>query len=500
MLLKYLDNQEEWADILQSVLFAYRTSKHASTGFSPFFLLYNRHPKLPVDLMVEDEPKETSVEEKIEAMEKVRHAAMGDSYSTDTTKNDTTVNPDKEIEVLKEDCQSAISCSEPGTTDTATDLKEKGDTMERVKEKAAANISKAQEVQKRSYNKRCNPNNFSIGDEVLLEEVKDKNRCGGKLASRYTGPYEIVDVIRAGVYRLQKETKVFKKSVNGNRLKPYFRREDPVEETVDEEQILPQKKVCAPMVPDKNLEDMLRPRYWLTDREINAAQTLLQNLNPKCGGLQDTCLSSYSRFKRMNRDFLQIYNANSNHWVLLSTIGCEASQVNIFDSLYRFVHPDTAEVIGQLLDTHETKITIKMPKVQRQSNGSSCGLYAIAFAASILTGKCPSSVTYEQSHMREHLRRCFENRKMEEFPSSQKVSFLTEKTFTIDFNCKCRKPDSRIMKICTGCKAKCHSTCLWQDMKCDIWGGGGGFPFTPELVRFCIGDHPMYIFFIPTHP
>ena len=193
------------------------------------------------------------------------------------------------------------------------------------------------------------------------------------------------------------------------------------------------------MVPDKNLEDMLRPRYWLTDREINAAQTLLQNLNPKCGGLQDTCLSSYSRFKRLNGEFLQIYNANSNHWVLLSTIGCEASQVNIFDSLYRFVHPDTAEVIGQLLDTKETKITI-------------------------LTGKCPSSVTYEQSHMREHLRKCFENRKMEEFPSSQKVSFLTEKTFTIDFNCKCRKSDSRIMKTCTGCKAKCHSTCLWQDM------------------------------------
>ena len=103
--------------------------------------------------------------------------------------------------------------------------------------------------------------------------------------------------------------------MNGNRLKPYFRREDTVEETVDEEQILPQKKVCAPMVPDKNLEDMLRPRYWLTDREINAAQTLLQNLNPKCGGLQDTCLSSYSRFKRLNGEFLQIYNANSNHWV-----------------------------------------------------------------------------------------------------------------------------------------------------------------------------------------
>ena len=68
-----------------------------------------------------------------------------------------------------------------------------------------------------------------------------------------------------------------------------------------------------------------------------------------------------------------------------------------------------------------------MPKVQRQSNGSSCGLYAIAFAASILTGKCPTSVTYEQSEMREHLNKCFKNKKMEEFPSGQKVSFLKQK-------------------------------------------------------------------------
>ena len=67
----------------------------------------------------------------------------------------------------------------------------------------------------------------------------------------------------------------------------------------------------------------------------------------------------------MNGEFLLIYNANRNHWVLLSTIGCEASQVNIFDSFYRFVHPDTTEVIDQLLDTEETEIIIKMPKVQR---------------------------------------------------------------------------------------------------------------------------------------
>ncbi|PIK52465.1 putative gypsy retrotransposon integrase-like protein 1-like [Apostichopus japonicus] len=52
VLLKYLDNQDEWSDILDSVLFAYRTSRHASTGYSPFYLLYGRQPRLPVELTV----------------------------------------------------------------------------------------------------------------------------------------------------------------------------------------------------------------------------------------------------------------------------------------------------------------------------------------------------------------------------------------------------------------------------------------------------------------
>ena len=46
------DNQNEWDKFLDSVLFAYRTSKQASTKFSPFFLLYGREPRLPVDLII----------------------------------------------------------------------------------------------------------------------------------------------------------------------------------------------------------------------------------------------------------------------------------------------------------------------------------------------------------------------------------------------------------------------------------------------------------------
>ena len=46
------ENQCEWDKFLDSVLFAYRTSKRASTQLSLFFLLYGREPRLPIELSI----------------------------------------------------------------------------------------------------------------------------------------------------------------------------------------------------------------------------------------------------------------------------------------------------------------------------------------------------------------------------------------------------------------------------------------------------------------
>ena len=41
--------QTDWCKMLLSVLFAIRTSQHASTGFTPFCMLYNYDPVLPFE-------------------------------------------------------------------------------------------------------------------------------------------------------------------------------------------------------------------------------------------------------------------------------------------------------------------------------------------------------------------------------------------------------------------------------------------------------------------
>ena len=49
-LVKVLEEKPtEWPYIIDSILFAHGASKHFSTKYSPFFLLHNREPVLPVD-------------------------------------------------------------------------------------------------------------------------------------------------------------------------------------------------------------------------------------------------------------------------------------------------------------------------------------------------------------------------------------------------------------------------------------------------------------------
>ena len=45
------EHSEDWEDHLAKVCFAYNTSEHSSTGFTPFYLMYGRQARLPVDIM-----------------------------------------------------------------------------------------------------------------------------------------------------------------------------------------------------------------------------------------------------------------------------------------------------------------------------------------------------------------------------------------------------------------------------------------------------------------
>lgn len=43
-------NQKDWDDFIPLILFAHRTSISEAVGDSPFYCLYGREPRLPVDV------------------------------------------------------------------------------------------------------------------------------------------------------------------------------------------------------------------------------------------------------------------------------------------------------------------------------------------------------------------------------------------------------------------------------------------------------------------
>ena len=63
-LLKMIENeQSDWDLYLDAVLFSYRVSKQDSTKFSPFFLMYGRNARLPVDFNVKQNEDTPPVDE-----------------------------------------------------------------------------------------------------------------------------------------------------------------------------------------------------------------------------------------------------------------------------------------------------------------------------------------------------------------------------------------------------------------------------------------------------
>ena len=147
-LVKVLEgNPKKWSNVIEGVVFAHRVSAHHSTKFSPFFLLYNRHPTLPIDI----------------------------KYNLVKDSNDTANDDPYDFETFR-----AVLNSSSKMRNAAHN-------------KASQNIKKAQKKQQKDYNKRYNmpPSTLPIGSKVLLQNLKRQDRKGGKFTFKWIGPYII---------------------------------------------------------------------------------------------------------------------------------------------------------------------------------------------------------------------------------------------------------------------------------------------------------------------
>src|SRR2546423_7386073 len=165
-LAKLTGEDKDWDLRIGSVLFAYRNKKHSSIKVEPFYLIYGRVARIPMDT----EEKETTVK--------------------------------KRLGYLLEE-------------------------LPRVRREAKVQSEKSQEKQKEYHDKKIRKQEkFEIGDKVLYYNAAKEKQWSGKLDEKWKGPYYIHEKLLNGSYKI-KETngKILKTPVNGELLKKYNIRE-----------------------------------------------------------------------------------------------------------------------------------------------------------------------------------------------------------------------------------------------------------------------------------
>jgi hypothetical protein len=167
---------QEWDLYIPSVLLAYRTIKHNTTKFDPFYLLYGRTAILPMETHVATYPYQE-------------------------------INQDNFQETLMRRIYSLI------------------DDLHEVQNQAKRNISKSQEYQKQHHDQQIIPKVFNIGDKVLMYRMQLEKQYSGKFEQKWKGPYYVHATFGNGAYKLRTmDGKVLKTSIHGNQLKLYFNR------------------------------------------------------------------------------------------------------------------------------------------------------------------------------------------------------------------------------------------------------------------------------------
>jgi hypothetical protein len=162
--------QKEWADLLPHIVFAYNTSVHNATGYTPYYLLYGREACIGSEIILRGERETRSLPEYIKNMH--RNIALAQQHVANRV-NATADERDRINDMMKHTVQ------------------------------------------------------YHIGDEVyiyLLPRSDAKNDVTRKLMSPYHGPYRVTKVINDVAYQVEHLETKKKKSVHVSKMKKVHKR------------------------------------------------------------------------------------------------------------------------------------------------------------------------------------------------------------------------------------------------------------------------------------
>ena len=186
-------DQKDWDKYLNPVLFAYRVSPSDVTGESPFYMLYGREPRLPMDVSLLP-PREMS----------------------------------------------------PSIAEHRARVVEHIEIAHRI---ARENIQRAQQRMKDYHDRTAVPLKYTLGDRVWVYTPKNRKGLSKKLAHNYHGPYRIVKFL-SPVHCILRATdnRRVSTTVHISRLKPYV---DPADRPIRQ----PPNDVEEPFLAEDDFPD-----------------------------------------------------------------------------------------------------------------------------------------------------------------------------------------------------------------------------------------------------
>ena len=142
-------NQKDWDEFIPLILFAHRTSVLDATGDSPFYVLYGREPRLPID----------------------------------------------------------VKYLPPAADDLSTSVldypKRAVEKVELAQILARENLQRAQQKKKDYYDQKTKDAVFEVGQRVWVYTPRSRKGLSKKLMHNWLGPYRIVDKLSPVHFKLR---------------------------------------------------------------------------------------------------------------------------------------------------------------------------------------------------------------------------------------------------------------------------------------------------------
>ena len=233
MIASFVDEaQDNWDLNLPQLTFAYNSSVHRMTGYSPFEVMLARKPRIPLDLMY---PTQSDLgRPHREANASISFADHVDEFESGHE------------EIDEFDQMEDIDPSTLLSTNVANYVNQCKDVMEtcfaHVRKNKSTRMLQAKEYTDRKIKKKS----YSVGDLVLCNHPYLKHGASRGLAIKYYGPFRIIGINKNGCDYLIKKHKSPRsriRHIHKNNIKIYFDRGwDQLEEIEPSQEVVPKRK------------------------------------------------------------------------------------------------------------------------------------------------------------------------------------------------------------------------------------------------------------------